>query len=316
MKMREFGSTGLKVSAIGFGGGAISGAAGGYSFGDISEDDAIALLRHALDLGINLFDTAPIYGFGESERRIGKAFRQDRDRVFIVSKSGVTWHENQRVNMTNDPKVAQKMLEQSLRDLGTDYIDLYMIHWPDKNVDIRRPMEILAKAQHEQKIRFIGLSNTYPDDYERAKEIAPVDALQSEYNVFVSYPETDLWPIIQRDQCAFMSWGTLDKGILTGRVSEDRKYDASDARSRAPWWKSADRSWKYRALEEINPLLKSSGFSPLELCLGWVLRQPKAIALCGARNQSQLQGLVDASHHLPEEGLLADIAEIVDRYRP
>ena len=120
----------LSKLPLAFGGAAISGEGGGYGFGDISESAAIDLLKEAYDLGFTIFDTAPIYGFSLSEKRMGKAFKSMRDKVFIVSKSGVTWNESKRVDMTNDPKVARLMLEQSLRDLESDYIDLYMIHWP------------------------------------------------------------------------------------------------------------------------------------------------------------------------------------------
>lgn len=127
-----------------FGGASISGEGGGYGFGDISKDNAISVLHHALERGIKVYDTAPIYGFGESERRIGEAFKNKREHAFIISKCGVTWHDSKRVNMTNDPVTTKKMIEQSLRDLSTDYIDLYMVHWPDKNTDIRHTLEVLS----------------------------------------------------------------------------------------------------------------------------------------------------------------------------
>ena len=119
MKQRKLGSLDFQVSPVSFGGAGISSEGRGYSFGYISEKDAIALLRKAYDQGINLFDTAPIYGHGVSETRIGKAFRNIREKVFIVSKSGVTWDESGQITRTNDPAVAQRMLEQSLRDLKT-----------------------------------------------------------------------------------------------------------------------------------------------------------------------------------------------------
>jgi myo-inositol catabolism protein IolS len=318
MEYREFGQTGFRVSCLGFGGAAISGEGGGYGFGEISETDAIDLVKRAYDLGINLFDTAPIYGFGESERRMGKALRSIRDKVWIVSKSGVSWHPNRRVNMSNDPKITLNMLEQSLRDLNTDYIDLFMIHWPDQRVDIRRPMEVLAKAQHEKKIRFIGLSNTFPDDFLKASEIAKVEILQAEYNAFTRYPEEELWPLLKSHHLGFMSWGTLDKGILTGRVSDEkRKFDSSDARSHAPWWKGQDRSWKYQVVEKLKPVLDEFEVTPLQMCVGYVLSQPQvSTALCGARTVSQLEGLAAATKKpLPAE-LFNEIRILVDKYRP
>ena len=111
-----------------FGGASVSGEGGGYGFGEISKADSLSLLNHAYDRGIKVFDTAPIYGFGESERRIGAAFKDKREDVFIISKCGVTWHDTKRVNMTNDPQTTKKMIEQSLRDLGSDYIAVSYTH--------------------------------------------------------------------------------------------------------------------------------------------------------------------------------------------
>lgn len=287
---------------IAFGGAAISGEGGGYGFGDISENDSIDLLKLAFELGIRLFDTAPIYGFGLSEVRIGKAFKANRDEVFIVSKSGVHWHENKRVDMTNDPKITQKMLEQSLRDLNSDYIDLYMIHWPDQKFDIRLTMEVLAKAKREGKIKHIGLCNTFPDDLKRAMEVEKIEALQSEFNFFSNkFVSEELFPIVKKENMSFMSWGTLDKGILTGRVDEKRKmYDKSDCRSWAPWWKDSDNSKKFEAMKKLWPVLDQNRHSGLSLALSFNFSFPElSVAICGARNRAQLESLIDGYKNRP-----------------
>lgn len=292
---------------LAFGGASISGEGGGYGFGDIGEGEAIDLLKEAYELGLRLFDTAPIYGFGLSEQRIGKAFAQTREKVFIVSKSGVTWHENKRVDMTNRPEVTQKMLEQSLRDLATDYIDLYMIHWPDASVDIRRPLEVLAKAKHQGKIKHIGLCNTTIDDLEKSKDVEKIEAVQSEFNFFQSAQAETLFPYLKEHNISFMSWGTLDKGILTGRVDEKRKFDQTDCRSWAPWWKNADNKSKFNAMKKIWPLLDEHNHSGLELALGHNLSFDEVTsALCGARNSEQLRSLLKALDHLPSKDLLEE----------
>ena len=239
MKKRKLGSLDFQVSPVSFGGGGISSEGRGYSFGYISEEDAIALLRKAYDRGINLFDTAPIYGHGVSETRIGKAFKHIREKVFIVTKSGVTWDEDRQITRTNDPEVTQRMLEQSLGDLQTDYIDLYMIHWPDQQVDIRVPMEVLRKAQEPGRIIHIGLCNTHLEGIEKAQEVAPILAVQSQLSLFDTRACEALFPYLGKRQIGFMSWGTLDRGIITGHVTQHRVYDKYDARgvSGALWWK-------------------------------------------------------------------------------
>lgn len=296
---------------LAFGGAAISGEGGGYGFGDIAEGEAIDLLHQAHDLGMRIFDTAPIYGFGLSEKRIGKAFKSKREKVFIVSKSGVTWHENKRVDMNNDPKIAQKMLEQSLRDLESDYIDLYMVHWPDSKFDIRRTLEVFAKAKDQGKIKHIGLCNTNIAELEKAAEIEKVEVVQSEFNFFQTRLKEELFPYLTEKNISFMSWGTLDKGILTGRVNEKRTFDKSDCRSWAPWWKNADNAPKFKVMKNLWPLLDAENHSGLELALGFNLSQPELdVALCGAKNNEQLTTLFKALENLPRKEFLNQCADL------
>lgn len=293
---------------LAFGGASISGEGGGYGFGDISEEDAISLLQLAMDGGIKIFDTAPIYGFGLSEKRMGKAFKGKRDKVFIVSKPGVSWHSTKRVNMTNDPVTTEKMLHQSLKDLQSDYIDLYMIHWPDEKVDIRRPMEVLAKAKSQGKIKHIGLCNTYEEDCDKAMEIEKIEVVQSQLNFFEREIIDRMFPYIKKNHMSFMSWGTLDKGILTKRVDEKRTFDKSDCRSWAPWWKSMDNQPKFNALKKIWPLLEERGHSPLELALAHNAHiEEVSSVLCGARNPKQLEGLFKAMENLPSKELVGEL---------
>lgn len=297
---------------LAFGGAAISGEGAGYGFGKISESDSLNLLNMAYERGFRVFDTAPIYGFGLSEKRMGKAFKSIREKIFLVSKSGVSWHSNQRVNMTNDPKITLSMLEQSLRDLQTEYIDLYMIHWPDANIDIRIPMEVLAKAKHQGKIKHIGLCNTNISELEKSMEIEQVEVVQSEFNFFEnSFVQNEIFPFITKHNIDFMSWGTLDKGILSGRVNANRTYEKDDCRSWAPWWKSQDRNTKYKIIEKISPILIEQGFSLVSLALAFNLSFPEvSLALCGARNIEQLESLIENLQKLPSKELILELQEV------
>jgi len=279
---------------ISFGGASISGEGAGYGFGDITETEAVKLLHYSFERGIKIYDTAPIYGFGESERRIGKAFGKKRDEVFIISKSGVTWDKNRRVDMSNDPRVTEAMLIQSLKDLNTEYIDLYMVHWPDARVDIRRPLEVLAKAKRQGKIGHIGLCNTHQDDFSKASEIEKIEVLQSQLNFFEQEAVGSVLPLCKEFGASFMSWGTMDKGILTGRVTRERKFDKDDCRSWAPWWKQMDKESKFKKMDKIVPLLREKEFTPLELALSYNLSHPEVTTLlCGARNAGQLDSILD-----------------------
>ncbi len=311
---RPFGNSPFNVSVIGFGGASISGDGGGYGFGPISDENSLTLLRTAFEYGINLFDTAPVYGFGKSEKMMGRALGTFRDRVIIVSKGGVTWDDRKRIQINNNPKVLQKMLENSLKNLRTEYIDIYMIHWPDKNIDIRKPMEYLSRAKEDGKIRSIGLCNTFEEDFYKAQEIDCIEALQAECNLFNPLPYQGLLSILIEHNVGFMGWGTLDKGILTGRVTPERTFDPVDARAWAPWWKQEDRSPKYNAMKEINPLLKENNHSGLELALGYVLQFSQlSTALCGMRSIEQLTSAVKALTNLPDKAILDEARTIAEK---
>lgn len=302
------------MSVIGFGGASISGDGGGYGFGSISDESTLSLLSTSVEYGINLFDTAPVYGFGKSEQMIGRVMETFRDRVIIVSKGGVTWDDRKRIQVNNNPKVIQKMLENSLKNLRTDYLDIYMIHWPDKNIDIRKPMEYLSREKEDGKIRAIGLCNTFEDDFNKACEIDCIEALQAECSLFNPVPFQSLQPILIEHNVGFMGWGTLDKGILTGRVTPERTFDPVDARSWAPWWKQEDRSPKYNALKKINPLLEEHNHSGLELALGYVLQFSElSTALCGMRSIEQLTSAVKALTNLPDKAILDEARSIAEK---
>lgn len=321
INLRPLGTLGIAVSEVSFGGAAISGEGRGYGFGHIGDEEAAQLLAACFDRGINLYDTAPVYGFGLSEKRIGRAFRNNRDLVIIVSKGGIVWDDRKRIKIDNRPQVMQRMLEQSLKDLQTEYIDLYMIHWPDRHVDIRRPMEYLSRAREEGKIRAIGLCNAGCEDITKAEEIDAVGVVQNELNLFNGAAFNDIRELLRAKNIGFLSWGTLDKGILTGRVTPERTFDDADARAWAPWWKHEDRTPKYRAMEQITALLSESGHSALELALGYVLQYSEvSAALCGIRNSGQLAGAIDALAHLPPPEIIEKARAIagatVQNYHP
>ncbi len=238
----------------GLGCASLSGEGGGYGFGNLSEKESEILIRSAWDAGIEVYDTAPIYGFGLSEERLGRYLPREAK---VLSKGGVTWHENRRVNMTNDPMVIERMFLDSLRRLQRDSIEMYLIHWPDSKVDIRKPYDVLKKFQDQGMVKYIGLSNPDPEDIVKASGVAPVAVLQFEASFLQRQKLLELKQnlkvadVIQNSWIT--GWGTLAKGVLTGRVYEGRKYDASDARSWAPWWKKSDLQ---EQIQRSQPFLK------------------------------------------------------------
>lgn len=307
MIYRENTLLGRRLSVIGFGGAAVSGEGGGYGFGNMTEKDAEILLKQAWEMGINLYDTAPIYGFGLSEERLGKFLPKE---AVIVSKGGVDWHSTRRVNMSNDPKIIDKMLRESLKRLNREFLDVYMIHWPDKNVDIRRPMEVLRKYQEKSVIAQIGLCNTNLEDLEKAKEIGPITCLQLELNAL----NTTAFDQLNEEWKKYftMSWGTLDKGILSGRVIENRKYDESDARSWAPWWNKKDVAQKIIKVQKLKDILSDYNISLTKFCLQFNLNY-YGISTCliGMKNHNDLVEMTSNLQNIPSS---ATIEEVKNRW--
>lgn len=272
---------------LAFGGAAISGEGGGYGFGQISEAEAEKIIRYVYERGLRVFDTAPIYGFGLSEERLGRYLPKD---ATIISKSGVHWHENRRVDMTNSPEITEKMLTESLRRLNRDRVDVYMIHWPDPRVDIRRPMEVLKRFQEQGVISYLGLCNTHPSDLSLAQEVAKIDYLQSEVNLFRSESFQGLSP----EKFTTMSWGTFDKGILSGRVSINRRFDSSDCRSWAPWWNKKEVAKKVEMAQALDQRLQLDGISLKHFALQYNLQCKKVdLILAGVKNEKDFDEIVE-----------------------
>lgn len=288
-----------------FGGAAISGEGGGYGFGQITEDESIELLHFALSLGVRIYDTAPIYGFESSEKRMGLAFEKMRDQAFLISKSGVTWHNNHRVNMTNDPRVALKMLEQSRKNLKSDYIDLYMVHWPDPKIDIRFTLEVYQQALHKGWIKYCGLCNTNISEIQKAQEVVPIHVVQNEFNYFQNSSK-ELFPFLQQQKMSFMGWGTLDKGILSGRVNENRIFDSFDARSWAPWWKKSNKDEKIKQAKQLNLELKKKNKTLTQFAIEYCLQFPEVSSLIvGCRSMDQLAEVVEIIKNNKKTGVQA-----------
>jgi len=249
-----------------FGGASLSGDGGGYGFGAISESDSEKLVSAALEMGVTWFDTAPIYGFGLSEERLGRYLTT---KAKIITKGGVSWHSNKRVNMSNDPVIIRSMIEESLKRLNR-HIDVYMIHWPDPKVDIRKSLESIIYYQKLGYISKLGLANTTPNDLEKAQELVKIEYIQIEGSFLNTTPLTQIKPYLQAHMLT-QSWGTLAKGILTGRVTLERKFDRCDARSWAPWWKKQNLSELINRAKILIDVSKQFQINPMPLALAYNL---------------------------------------------
>lgn len=305
MHSRQLGKN-LTVSAIGFGGASLSGDAGGYGFGAIPDEQAIELLQFAYEKGVTLFDTAPIYGFGTSEKRIGAALSGKssiRKNITLVSKCGVSWDADRNRYMDNSPKNVKRMLFKSLEYLKTEYLDLYMIHWNDPKTPVEKTMEELLKAKSDGLIKNIGACNFNLELLERAFSVGEIDVIQNPFSLMDIESKKDLFTFIKQKNIGFMSYGTLGKGVLTGRVNKSRQFEASDIRSiRGPKFMETFASIEH-LLEKFFSKAKELGLTPAELALAWVLSHEElGVALCGSRSIEQLQDLLNkVDYKLPPE---------------
>lgn len=247
------------LDKIAFGGASFSGSGAGYGFGKLKDCSEKELFDYLYSNGVRLFDFAPIYGFNNAEKVMGTLIKDVRDNLKLISKAGVTWHDNLRVDMNNSPQVIKKMFDQSLKNFNTDYIDIYFIHWPSKEIDIRYSVEVLENLRSQNKIKYIGLSNTSKDEYIKAKEVAPISYIQNQLNLF----EQDL---LFETNAKSMGWGTFDKGILSGSVSKERVFEKEDARSHAFWWKKSNWKEKVDFVDQIKIKFDLTNEDLISLC--------------------------------------------------
>jgi len=287
MEYVKLGISELTVSRIGLG----TWAMGGWMWGGTDEAQAIAAIHRALDLGINLIDTAPVYGFGLSEEIVGKALaaRGRRDDVVIATKVGLEWDNQQRVWRNATRQRIRQEIEDSLRRLRTDYIDLYQVHWPDPDTPIEETAEELHRLYKEGKIRAIGVSNYTPDQMDVWRQVAPLHSNQLQLNLFEAHLLDTAFAYCADHDIATLTWGTLAHGLLTGKITADTTFPEDDLRSRHPLFKGERFRQYLAAVERLKALAAEFGKTVTQLAVRWVLAQRGVtVALWGARRPQQL----------------------------
>ena len=289
-------------------------AIGGWKWGGTNEADAIATIHHAIGLGINIVDTAPAYGFGHSEELVGKALEGRRDRVLIATKAGMVWDGTNDTKLRRDssPASLQQQLEASLRRLRTDVIDLYQIHWPDESVALEETAAALETFRKEGKIRAIGLSNCTVPQIERFAKGARIAALQPPYNLFERAAETDILPYARTHDLVALCYGSLCRGLLTGKITADTTFKGDDLRNDDPKFKPDRRGQYLAAVAKLQTLAKMKyGKSLLAFAERWVLDRGNTIALWGARRPDQLAPVGDVMGWHIDATTMAEVDKIL-----
>ena len=301
---------GMEVSRIGLGTWAI----GGLEWGTVPDDVAVRTIMAGLGRGINLIDSAPIYGHGHAEEIVGRAMREHgrREAFFIATKAGLEWNEHGVFANSCALRLRQE-LEDSLRRLRVDYIDLYQVHWPDTLISIAEVAALFGEFQREGKVRAVGVSNFSVAQMEEFRRTTPLASNQPPYNIFERGIDAEILPWCDANSLAVLTYSSLCRSMLGGRVHRGMKFDAQDIRSADPKFQEPRFSQYMTAVERLAVLgARRYGKSIPELAVRWVLDRPGvSVALWGAKRPEQLDAVAGVMGWKLNAEDMADIDMIV-----
>jgi aryl-alcohol dehydrogenase-like predicted oxidoreductase len=302
--------TSLTPSRVGLGTWAI----GGWMWGGSDDAESIATIQRALDIGVTLIDTAPVYGFGHSEEIVGRALAEGgrRQKAVIATKVGLDWKDEKPFRNASAARI-QKEIEDSLKRLRTDVIDIYQVHWPDPNTPIEETAHALDTLNRAGKIRAIGVSNFSPAQMEAFRKVAPLHTAQPPYNLFERDVETDVLPYTREHEIAVLAYGSLCRGLLSGRMKADTPFSGDDLRRDDPKFRQPRFAQYLNAVTRLDLFAHVNyGKRVIHLAVRWVLdNQPLSIALWGARHPAQLDPIADVMGWKLDPEALIEIERIV-----
>ncbi|MGY3586239.1 aryl-alcohol dehydrogenase-like predicted oxidoreductase [Bradyrhizobium sp. USDA 4341] len=308
MEFIEIPGTSIRVSRIALGTWAI----GGWMWGGSDESEAVKTIHAALDRGINFIDTAPVYGFGRSEEIVGRALDGRRHRAVIATKVGLDWKDGKPFRNASRSRIMEEV-EQSLRRLRTDVIDIYQIHWPDPLTPISETAEAVGALYRDGKIRAVGVSNFSPAQMDEFRAIAPLHAAQPPYNMFERAIEQDVLPFCRDNRIALLAYGSLCRGLLSGRMSSSSRFAGDDLRKSDPKFRAPRFEQYIGAVTRLDRFAQEwFGRRVIQLAVRWVLdRGPLNVALWGARRAEQLSPISNVFGWRIDDAAMADIDRIL-----
>jgi aryl-alcohol dehydrogenase-like predicted oxidoreductase len=309
MERARLAGTSLEVSRVALGTWAI----GGWMWGGTDDAESIATIRAAVDHGINLIDTAPAYGFGRSEEIVGKALAEGnlRSRVLIATKVGLEWRSGKVLRNATRARILQEV-EDSLRRLRADHIDVYQVHWPDPLVTIEETAEAMHTLFEQGKIRAIGVSNFSVGQMERFRRVAPLHVLQPPYNLFERGIEADILLYCRKNKISTFGYGALCRGLLSGRMRADSKFEGDDLRRTDPKFQQPRFGEYLAAVTRLDQLAQQRFHKRvIQLAVRWMLDQGMTTALWGARHPGQLEPVDEVSGWELDASAKAEIDRIL-----
>jgi aryl-alcohol dehydrogenase-like predicted oxidoreductase len=290
MRTRKLGSTGPEVSAIGLGCMTMSGV-----YGDRPDEaEPLATLNRALELGINFWDTADVYGPWHNEDLIGRSLKGRRDKVFLATKFGITAN-----GVNGSPDYVAQACDASLKRLNIESIDLYYLHRAERGRPIEETVGAMAELVKAGKVRHLGLSEVSPETLERACKVHPITAVQSEYSLWTRDPEAGILAACERLGVGFVPYSPLGRGFLTGEIRSPDDFDASDWRRGNPRFQGSAFAKNLALVDRVKALADAKGVTPSQLALAWVMaRSPHIVPIPGTRRRKYLEdnaGAIDVS---------------------
>ncbi|MBI1279161.1 MAG: aldo/keto reductase [Anaerolineaceae bacterium] len=311
MQTRQLGNSDLQLTRIGYGAWAIGGGDWQFGWGNQDDADSISAIHAALDGGINWIDTAAVYGLGHSEEVVAKALKGRSKRPYVFTKCSRRWNDERIIY--SSLREIRKEVENSLRRLQVDVIDLYQVHWPNPDEDVEVGWTEMAKLKEEGKLRWIGVSNFNVAQMERAAKIAPITSLQPPYSLIERKVEAEILPYCEQHNIGVINYSPMGAGLLTGAMTMERARNLpdNDWRSRSDNFREPRILRHLQLVEILKAIGEKHGRSSGEVAVAWTLRLPTVTAaIVGARSAKQVEGIIGAL----DFGLSADEVEQIEAF--
>lgn len=296
MDKKKLGNSDMELSPIGFGSWAVGGGDWQFSWGPQDDNDSVAAIHKALELGMNWIDTAAVYGLGHSEEVVARALQTTAHKPYVFTKCGLVWDENRQVS--NSLKQIRSEAEASLRRLGVEVIDLYQMHWPKPDEEIEEAWGVMADLKQQGKVRWIGVSNFNVEQMERAMKIAPITSNQPPYSMLNRAIEPAILPFCLKNNIGTINYAPMHSGLLTGAMSKERvaKFTSDDFRRNAKNYQEPLLSRNLAVADFLANIGKRHGVSAGVIAIAWTLHHPAVTAaIVGGRSAKQVEGVMPAA---------------------